>query len=213
MGGFPCQPFSRLGTQEGFDDPIEGLCVFNNTNQNVTGKILVDRFSGASRRLELFTLGGVVLQHNLPGGSVFGHPGVPGVLAVGAIDALDPGNNTIENFSARGPSRIDFPSIVNRPKPDIAGIDGVSVTGTGGFPTTFFGTSAAAPHVAAVAALLQDKRPRATPQQIRDLLTEGAVDLGPVGFDSTFGHGRVDALNAFELLPPSSLPWLGILLD
>ncbi len=59
-----------------------------------------------------------------------------------------------------------------------------------------WGTSASAPHVAAIAALLMDSAPNATPAQIRNALTKGAIDLGPAGRDSIFGWGRVDALSA-----------------
>ncbi len=117
-------------------------------------------------------------------------------------------------------SRIDFPNLQIRDKPDVTGIDGVSVTGTGGFPSPFFGTSAAAPHVAAIAALLKHSAPSATPAQIRNALTSSAVDLGPAGRDNTYGWGRVDALAALnalaalDLLPkPKAMPWLMLLLD
>ena len=165
--------------QDGNDEPIEAFCFFNNTGATIRTKIVVERFSGASRRLEMFPLGNILIEeYGVPDGSVFGHAGVPGVVATGAIDASDPGNDDIETFSSRGPSRIDFPSLQIHEKPDVAGIDGVSVTGTGGFPSTFFGTSASAPHVAAIAALLKHSTPSATPAQIRNALTSGAVDLG-----------------------------------
>jgi hypothetical protein len=121
---------------------------------------------------------------------------VPEVLAVGAIDAGDPGNNTIEPYSSRGPAHILFPAEEIRPKPDIAGIDGVSVTGAAGFPTTFFGTSAAAPHLAGLAALLLEDRPQASPHELAQAIRDGAVDLGPAGFDNSFGAGRAEASGA-----------------
>jgi Subtilase family len=110
------------------------------------------------------------------------------LIAVGAVPQCSP--SQIEVFSSRGPT------FDGRSKPDVVAADGVSVTGAGGFPTPFFGTSAAAPHVAAIAALLLQCDPALTSQELRDVLTQNAVDLGGPGFDFTFGFGRVDALNA-----------------
>jgi subtilisin family serine protease len=192
--------------QFGFQDPLEAICYFNDTNQTVSGKLAIRRFDGAHRRVELFVLGppGQVTEYNVPGGSVFGHPGIPGVLAIGAIDASDPNHDDIEPFSSHGPARIDFPTVQIRSKPDLIAIDGVSVTGAGGFPNIFFGTSAASPHVAGVAALLKQAAPGATPQSIRAALMGGAVDLGSLGADSVFGSGRVDALSAYNVLVPDA---------
>jgi len=201
---FLCPTCMSGGEQSGIQDPIEGICYFNNTNYPVRGKIVIHRFSGLSKRLEMFVLGGQVEEYNTPDGSVFGHSGVPGALAIGAINASDPGNDNIEPFSSRGPSRIDFPSIQNRPKPDLTAIDGVSVTGTGGFPSVFFGTSAAAPHAAGVAALLKQGAPTATPAMIRTALKSSAVDLGISGQDNIFGSGRINALAAFMVIAPDT---------
>lgn len=191
-------------SQTGFQDPIEAICYFNDTSNSLSGKIIVNRVSGANKRIEMFMLGGhgvLIEEYGTPDGSVFGHAGIAGVLAVGAIDASDPGNENIEPFSSRGPARIDFPSLQIRKKPDLTGIDGVSVTGTGGFPNVFFGTSAAAPHIAGVAALLKQRAPWANPKTIRAALVSGAVDLGLSGPDNIFGAGRVDAREAFDALP------------
>src|SRR5207245_2882448 len=85
----------------------------------------------------------------------------------GAINQADPGNDNIEAFSSRGPT------LDNRTKPDITAIDGVSVTGDGGFPSTFFGTSATSPHVGAIAALLLTCNPTLTHGQLADHPTDG----------------------------------------
>jgi hypothetical protein len=97
--------------------------------------------------------------------SVFGHPAAAGAIAV----AADFWDNTLssEYFSSLGPTTIYLdqnnlplakPEV--RHKPEIAAPDGVDTTffGSPGVPgdphPLFFGTSAAAPHAAAVAALL-----------------------------------------------------------
>ena len=66
---------------------------------------------------------------------------------------LDVTHSTVEFFSSRGPT------VDGRQKPDVSAIDGVSVSGAGGFVTTFFGTSAAVPHVGAIAALALQAAP------------------------------------------------------
>jgi hypothetical protein len=71
----------------------------------------------------------------------------------------------------------------------------------------FCGTSAAAPHTAAVAALMLQEEPTATPAQIRLALQESAVPIGLTG-PCAVGSGMIDAVGALEalLLPPGSGP-------
>ncbi|MCH8063946.1 MAG: S8 family serine peptidase, partial [Chloroflexi bacterium] len=202
--------------QDGNDDPFEFLALTNNGTEAADIDLFVIAFSvDEVRLLELYVFGNVsVNEHNVSAGSVFGHPAVPRAIAVGAIDAGDPGHDTIEPFSSRGPSEIFFPSPESRDKPDLAAIDGVSVTGAGGFSNPFFGTSASAPHVAGIAALLLQairvdqpgisKVDAAT--QVFDTLLGTAVDLGSAGFDTTFGAGRVDALTAVQATGVSLSP-------
>ena len=130
--------------------------------------------------------------HAIPMGSVFGHKAVPGVIAVGAIDAGDAGHDDIEAFSSQGPSEVYFPSFESRLKPDITGIDGVAVTGAGGFPNPFFGTSAAAPHIAAIAALVLEATRRTIGWTV------------PILAMLFLGHAYLCYLSAEKILP--SLP-------
>jgi len=64
------------------------------------------------------------------------------------------------------------------------------------------GTSMASPHVAGLAALLLDADPGLTPAEVRQLIRDGAIDLGVPGFDRSYGYGRIDAINSLSLLGP-----------
>jgi hypothetical protein len=196
-----CAVFNVL--QNGNDDPAE-LGAFNCGGGC---SVQVRLVSGSAQRIELFVLNGVLSSaaDRVPAGSIFGHPAVPGALASAAIDASDPGNDTVESYSSQGPSRIVFPSLEIRDKPDISASDGVEVGGFGDFPSPFFGTSAAAPHVAAVAAQLLGGL--GTAPEVLQALKDGAVDIGAVGYDLLSGFGRLDALASADLLtPPTPSP-------
>lgn len=81
---------------------------------------------------------------------------------------------------------------------DVVTIDRMGVNGytTGNYTSTFGGTSAAAPQVAGVAALLVSVNPNLTESQITFRLKNTATDMGPIGFDTTFGYGRLNTEKA-----------------
>ena len=99
-----------------------------------------------------------------------------GMLAAGAARVSD--TNTIESFSSRGPTTD------NRTKPDIVGADG----GTSSTYGTWYGTSQASPHVAGLAALVKQRFPGYTPQQIATYLKNNAQRRGAVP-NNTWGYG------------------------
>ena len=204
-----------LDSQNGDDDPIEYIALdgapsgvfpipetsYYSMDVYIRGFDVAEDPAG---RLKLFVLGGLVEEYGDAAGSIFGHPAMPGVIAAGAVDANDPRNDDIEGFSSQGPVEIFFPTPETRPKPDLVSIDGVSVTGAGGFQTDFHGTSASAPHVAAISALaLESDRQlhpgsnrHASARRIMQQMKDTAVDLGAPGFDYVYGAGRADALAA-----------------
>jgi len=139
-------------------------------------------------------------------GSISGHKGAAGTIAVAAVDASNPGLNEIQEFSSRGDVLTYFDVDGNRRfrfelKPDITATDGVEVTGNGGFPKTFFGTSASAPHVAAIAALVKNISPNAN---VASVLKLTADDKGAPGRDDVWGFGLVNTQRALQ-----SAPFLG----
>ena len=62
----------------------------------------------------------------------------------------------------------------------------------------FSGTSASAPHVAGVAALVLSANPNLSDTEVRKILDGTAVDLGEAGRDNIFGWGLVDAYAAVQ---------------
>lgn len=129
---------------------------------------------------------------------------------INPVSCNDPNYDQIEFFSSIGPT------LDGRMKPDVSGIDGVSVTGAGGFGSPFFGSSAATPHAAGVAALLLETAPclrngargavdnTTARTNLRRLVLNNAVPL-PLGTsppNDVFGHGRIDALaSANQTIP------------
>jgi hypothetical protein len=132
----------------------------------------------------------------------------PGVITVGAVNGSDGVGNNIEAFSSRGPITVVFPSPATLPAPSLVAPDGIYVDAAGTyfastlFPDgNFYGTSAAAPNAAGVAALLRGAFPNLTVAQLVSAMQAGAAQLGASVPDSAFGYGRVDAMGALATFP------------
>jgi hypothetical protein len=137
-------------------------------SQACSRNIRIQKVKGIAQTLELFLIdscgGGCITltqSYGSAADSIFGHAAALGVSSVAAVSAnttgnppvncvLDPGLDIIEPYSSQGPSTILFPSPQERSTPSITAVDCVSVSGAGGFSTTFSGTSAAAPQVVAL---------------------------------------------------------------
>ena len=68
-----------------------------------------------------------------------------------------------------------------------------TITNSGGYTSTFNGTSSACPHAAGVAGLILSIAPLMTPEQVRLVMQMNADDIGNLGFDNETGYGRVNA--------------------
>ena len=121
-----------------------------------------------------------VLQYCVSSNSLLEPADNPGVLTVGAVPWNDTGN--IESFSSQGPTDD------GRIKPDIVAPDGVSNVTFG----SFFGTSAAVPHVSGAAALVKQWHPEWDQDEVREFLLSRAIDIDEPGLDNVTGHGLLD---------------------
>ncbi|MHB8811066.1 MAG: S8 family peptidase, partial [Desulfobulbaceae bacterium] len=211
--------------QDGTQDPIEGFCA--NPGVDLTNyHLVVAKWSGADRFLHLSANRGELEWGTA--GQIAGHPAAQdgfGVAAVRAANRTIPfsGAEKVETFSSDGPRRVFFQADGTpvtpgnfsstggtvRNKPDIAAADGVK-TATPGF-NPFYGTSAAAPHAAALGALMLSGKPGLTIADVRQAFQNTALDIetpGPWDRDSGYGIIMADKiLDEIGLLPNPYFPW------
>jgi subtilisin family serine protease len=170
--------------------PMESACWGNPRiwdTQATAVEITVRAHGGAgSAPLELFVEGGGPLAHSTAAGSIADPASSPNALAVGAICWQ---TGALEPYSSQGPT------IDGRVKPELVAPDSVSSPIYGSFSrcgaSGFTGTSAAAPHVAGAAALVEQRFPSYNLAQIQSYLVQHAADLGPAGRDNLFGAGKL----------------------
>lgn len=173
---------------------------------------------------------GTINEYNTNSSTIFGHKNAPGVSAVGAAHfyqtpafGIDP--PVLSSFSSAGSTPILFDTAGNRlptpeirQQPRIVAPDGTNTTFYGWdipqdadtYPN-LFGTSAAAPHAAAVAALILQMNPNLTPAEVYSILESTAVDMDDpytpsfdVGFDNATGYGLIQADRALAVTPVES---------
>jgi subtilisin family serine protease len=164
-------------------------------------------------------------EYQTNSGTLYGHANAVGAMAVGAASfrktpAFGVSPPKIEPFSSAGSTPIHFNkkgqriNPVIRLKPEIVAPDGVITTFFGSRnkfgvfnpnKNHFFGTSAAAPHAAAVAALMLEVDPNLTVNKLYSFLKKTAIDMNDpatpgfdTGFDFGTGHGLIDAVKAIK---------------
>ncbi|HEX4946898.1 MAG TPA: S8 family serine peptidase [Blastocatellia bacterium] len=199
-----------VNTQNGNDDAYERT---GSTFPNE--RIVVVKFSGNDCYLSMRNFRGRLEQST--DGSTHGHSSAANACSVAAVNVggTFPNSfttaNKVETFSSDGPRRLFFAPDgsllgtgrlagqgISRQKPDIAAADGV-MTATPGF-NPFFGTSAAAPHAAAMAALIKSFNPTLTAAQIKTAMNNTALDIEAAGTDRDSGAGIVMAFQALQSL-------------
>ena len=199
-------------TQNGSQDPYEA--VGTSTSFAAGDRIVVVQVSGAPRALRVDTNRGTLSIATA--GSTYGHNAGISTISTAASywNSAKTGTrpftgapNPVERFSSDGPRQIFYnpngtpitPGNVlfgtnggtTLQKPDLTAADGISAKTPGFLP--FFGTSAAAPHAAAIAALVLQAKPNYTPAQVKTAMTMGTVDNMAPGVDRDSGYGIVMA--------------------
>jgi len=202
---------ASVNAQTGLQDPVEFVSC-SSTTCPVNGWVVVVQYSGAARALRVDTHRGTLSVAT--SGSTYGHNATPS-LSVAAVNVATAGGgsfvggaaNPVETFSSDGPRKLFYNSNgtaitpgnvlfatnggVTLPKVDLAAADGVVTTTPGFIP--FFGTSAAAPHAAALAAVVWSAHPGASAATVKSAVLGSALDIEAAGIDRDSGVGIVMA--------------------
>jgi hypothetical protein len=207
--------------QAGSEDPYEEVW-----SAPAGFHVVVVRYSGEARALRIDT-NRSRLRHATAGATV-GHNAGASAISVAAIgvgtahggEFTGGPANPLEEYSSDGPRRLFFTpeGVAITPgrllfgngggrrlqKPDVAAADCVATTGPGVYLNPFCGTSAAAPHAGAVAALLLSLPSRPSAEDVKRWLLDTALEAGAPGIDRDSGHGIVMAPRAAREIPRAS---------
>lgn len=209
------------GNNEISQKPVEVVQWKNSSTSTRTVQLVVNRFAGSTPRIkfDLLENGSGVTAVEYPrstgtdvvGPTIFGHNGGADAISAAAVPFDD--SAEAEEYSSRGPVTHYFGPVTGTtaaealPGEEILSKPDLAATDCG--KTTFFaflaqdgawrfcGTSAAAPHAAAVAALMSQAEPLAGPAEIKAALLASANPVGSYGACAV-GAGLVDAVGAVE---------------
>ncbi len=209
---------ASFASQTGTQDPFEFISA--GASWVAGDRVVVVLYAGTQKALHLDTLRGTLTVGTT--GSTYGHNAGASTFTMaatywnsgraGTVAFHGGAANPIETFSSDGPRKVfyrpDGTEItpgnvlfstnggVTLQKPDGTAADGVNTKTPGFLP--FFGTSAAAPHAAGIAALVKSARPSLTNVQIRSILDATALDNMAPGADRDSGYGILMALPAVQ---------------
>jgi len=166
------------------DRPVERLTYAPLTDPPYSLAI-VDAGANGSTTFDIFANDGTRLEYATARRSITRPATEETAIALGATYYR---TAELEAFSSRGPT------VDGRRKPDIVAPDGVttSVYGSGGF----YGTSAAAPHAAGVAALMLDANASLSSATLARTLRQTATHDGDTSPNNRTGYGLVNATAA-----------------
>jgi len=209
--------------------PMELISVTNTGTTAIQFDIAIDLFAGPEPgRLKYVNFGANggpdLIFNEFATNSATVVPHAASALNRGVAAAPFFNQQVPEDFTSKGPATILFDAAGNRlsspvirQSPQITATDGTDTTFFGndfdgnGFGN-FFGTSAAAPHAAAVASLILSNDPSLSPSDVYDRLESTAIDLedgvAEDGFDDRTGFGLINAFDAiFGDVIPADVPF------
>jgi hypothetical protein len=203
-------------------DPID-LLSFTNPGAGAYFNVVIQKYAGSGTPVlkYIYTNPSMGIdQYATPSSTVVGHANAAWAEATGSVNYWDTPSWATNpplkaSYSSEGGTPILFDTDGNpitpvfRAKPNISCVDGGNTTFFGqdaepdGWPN-FFGTSAAAPHAAALAALIKEYRSELNPLQVLQAMEGTAIDMHTVGFDYQTGAGLCDVAAALSTLntPP-----------
>ena len=203
--------------QTGTQDPIEIATNFPTLHFSIhTYHIWIANYSASASKYMRVQLFGCNFCSITPAtsGSVYGHAAGNHTISVAAVDVSTCAGSCLgktlstETYSSDGPRIVYFgadgttPLVANLSgpgialsKPDVAGVDKVS-TGVPGF-SVFAGTSCAAPHIAALLALIRSAAPTASRADVLTALTASTI---PVSTAANAGAGIPWVASVFSAL-------------
>lgn len=228
-----CEPQNFFGIYDFANigrDPLEFFGATNlSPDQPLTVGFRVVRWEGNKPgKLKTIVYGASITdQNDTNSGSITSHANSRGGMGVGTAYYLKTPEfgqypAIVQSYSSAGGTPILFDSKGNRlakpeqrEQPAVIGPDGVDTSffsgpdlDNSGYPD-FFGSSASAPHLAGVAALMRQMNPLASPDQVYSALKSTARDMDDPntptidrGFDYATGYGFADALRAVDKISP-----------
>ncbi|MYC07345.1 MAG: S8 family serine peptidase [Chloroflexi bacterium] len=163
--------------------PIEYLYFFPAPDRNYCLRVkLVEGTAPNWIQVQSF-FGQELEQPSLSGGIVSpAESNNPGMISVGAASPDNP--DEIWERSSRGPAPEPWPR--GRIKPEL--VAGLRFDATQ--PLSMRGTGWAAAYVAGIAALVKQRFPEYSPEEVADYLKSNAEDKGEPGPDNTWGYGQ-----------------------
>jgi hypothetical protein len=180
--------------QTGLQEPIESVCASEEDDYFFAVKSF-----GATEtpRFDVLVTDGGALLYSVAAGSLVEPASSPAALTAGAVCVH---TGTLEPYSSRGPT------IGGETKPDVAGPDANSTVTYG--PSSdcdsgFGGTSAAAAHVTAAAALLKQANPSFGPDQLQEALESHTGLPDSPEKNNDVGAGSLGLGNPPPIPPPA----------